>query len=81
MCIRDRQVLAPNTMCEVENNHDDTLKIINDTLEVNSSKISGGSRNTRAVTGLNCAGYGSSVCVTATFGFVAAGLVLQKLLG
>jgi tRNA threonylcarbamoyladenosine dehydratase len=31
-------------------------------------------------TGLNCAGYGSSVCVTAPFGFVAASLVLQQLL-
>jgi len=30
--------------------------------------------------GLNCAGYGSSVCVTAPFGFAAAGLLLQQLL-
>lgn len=29
--------------------------------------------------GLNCAGYGSSVAVTATFGMVAAGWVLQRL--
>ncbi|MEI2636807.1 MAG: tRNA threonylcarbamoyladenosine dehydratase [Methylotenera sp.] len=33
-----------------------------------------------AFTGLNCAGYGSSVCVTAPFGFMAAGLVLRQLL-
>jgi tRNA threonylcarbamoyladenosine dehydratase len=33
-----------------------------------------------AITGLNCAGYGSSVCVTAPFGFAAAGLLLQQLL-
>jgi tRNA A37 threonylcarbamoyladenosine dehydratase len=32
------------------------------------------------VTGLNCAGYGSSVCVTAPFGFAAAGLLLNQLL-
>ena len=32
------------------------------------------------ITGLNCAGYGSSVCVTAPFGFAAAGLMLQALL-
>lgn len=32
-----------------------------------------------AITGLNCAGYGSSVCVTASFGFVAASWVLQKI--
>jgi tRNA A37 threonylcarbamoyladenosine dehydratase len=29
--------------------------------------------------GLNCAGYGSSVAVTAVFGFVAAGAVLNAL--
>jgi tRNA A37 threonylcarbamoyladenosine dehydratase len=33
-----------------------------------------------AITGLNCAGYGSSVCVTAPFGFTAAGLLIQLLL-
>jgi len=33
-----------------------------------------------AITGLNCAGYGSSVCVTAPFGFAAAGLLLRQLL-
>lgn len=32
-----------------------------------------------AVTGLNCAGYGSSVCVTAPFGMAAAALVLNIL--
>jgi tRNA A37 threonylcarbamoyladenosine dehydratase len=31
------------------------------------------------VTGINCAGYGSAVVVTASFGFVAAGHVLRKL--
>lgn len=33
-----------------------------------------------AVTGLNCAGYGSSVCVTAPFGFAAAAALLAKIL-
>ncbi len=33
------------------------------------------------VTGLNCAGYGSAVVVTAAFGFVAAAYVLRKLAG
>jgi len=33
-----------------------------------------------AITGLNCAGYGSSVCVTAPFGFAAAGLLILQLL-
>ena len=32
-----------------------------------------------AITGLNCAGYGSSVCVTAPFGFAATGLLLKQL--
>ncbi|NOT14906.1 MAG: tRNA threonylcarbamoyladenosine dehydratase [Methylotenera sp.] len=32
------------------------------------------------ITGLNCAGYGSSVCVTAPFGFTAASLLLQQLI-
>lgn len=32
-----------------------------------------------SVTGLNCAGFGSSMVVTATFGMVAAGHVLRKL--
>ena len=31
------------------------------------------------ITGINCAGYGSAVVVTASFGFVAAGHVLRKL--
>jgi tRNA A37 threonylcarbamoyladenosine dehydratase len=33
----------------------------------------------RGITGINCAGFGSSVVVTATFGMVAAGHVLQAL--
>lgn len=36
--------------------------------------------NEPAITGLSCAGYGSSVCVTASFGFAAAGLLLKQLL-
>ena len=36
--------------------------------------------NDSGITGLNCAGYGSSVCVTATFGFAATGLLLQILM-
>ena len=33
-----------------------------------------------ALTGLHCGGYGSSVMITATFGFMAASLALKKLL-
>ena len=32
------------------------------------------------LTGLHCGGYGSSVMVTAAFGFIAASLALKKLL-
>jgi len=32
-----------------------------------------------SITGLNCAGFGSSMVVTATFGMVAAGHLLRKL--
>lgn len=54
-------------------------------LEALRSKPSGASEITScdfepAITGLNCAGYGSSVCVTAPFGFAAAGLMLDILL-
>lgn len=76
----DEQMLLPNTMCEVDNINDNTHNIIDDALEANAHVASGDSKNARGITGLNCAGYGSSVCVTATFGFVATGLVLQELL-
>mgnify|MGYP003485977196 CR=1 FL=1 len=33
----------------------------------------------RSVTGLNCAGYGSAMVVTATFGMAAAAHILNKL--
>jgi len=32
-----------------------------------------------SVTGLNCAGFGSSMVVTASFGMIAAGHILSKL--
>ena len=35
--------------------------------------------DSEGVTGLNCAGYGSAVVVTASFGLVAAAHVLRKL--
>lgn len=34
----------------------------------------------KGITGLNCVGYGSSVCVTAPFGFIAAGLLIKQIL-
>jgi len=37
------------------------------------------SETNEGLNGLNCDGYGSAVVVTASFGFVAAGLVLRKL--
>lgn len=54
-------------------------------LKALSHKASGDAKITScdvssAITGLNCAGYGSSVCVTAPFGFAAAGIIVQLLL-
>ncbi|MFM9835731.1 MAG: ThiF family adenylyltransferase [Methylophilaceae bacterium] len=54
-------------------------------LRANSDKLSSNAELTScdlgiSLMGLNCAGYGSSVCVTATFGFAAAGLILSQLL-
>jgi tRNA A37 threonylcarbamoyladenosine dehydratase len=43
--------------------------------------VDGDDRNSGGVTGLNCAGFGSSMVVTATFGMVAAGHLLRKLAG
>ena len=45
------------------------LQASSDACEVNPS-----------ITGLNCAGYGSSVCVTAPFGFVAAQYALNHII-
>jgi len=36
--------------------------------------------STAGLTGLNCAGYGSSICVTATAGFVAAQQAIGQLI-
>ena len=36
-------------------------------------------KSREGMTGLNCSGYGSAVAVTATFGFVAAGLLIDRL--
>ncbi len=40
-----------------------------------------GHKQDAGVTGLNCAGFGSAMVVTASFGLVAAGFVLRKLAG
>jgi tRNA A37 threonylcarbamoyladenosine dehydratase len=64
----DELVLQPNEVCALEKSADN----INDV--DNTIKKSG------AITGLNCAGYGSSVSVTACFGFVAAQLALNCIL-
>ena len=50
--------------------------------ELDSPRIHAGAGDAQnnAITGLNCAGYGSSVSVTATFGFVAAQLALNCIL-
>ncbi len=59
--------------------YSDEQTIKPDALETSCNVTSADAKNS-AITGLNCAGYGSSVCVTASFGFVAVSLVLQQLL-
>ena len=71
----DEPVLAPNEVCTLEKNSD----IGNDALQANIHEGSGDAKNARAITGLNCAGYGSSVCVTAPMGFAAAQLAINLL--
>ncbi len=64
---------AENTICALEKNTD----IITDALQANTSAAAGDAKNPRAITGLNCAGYGSSVCVTAPMGFALAQLAIN----
>ena len=77
----DELVLQPNEVCALEK----TTDIIGGTLQTtniltNGHVAAGEAKIARAITGLNCAGYGSSVSVTATFGFVAAQLALNCIL-
>lgn len=76
----DELVLQPNEaendVCALEK----STNITNDALQANMHEASSDAKNPRAITGLNCAGYGSSVSVTATFGFVAAQLALNCIL-
>jgi tRNA A37 threonylcarbamoyladenosine dehydratase len=48
--------------------------------EIDDAGGTDASEQTNGPTGLNCAGFGSSVCVTASFGFVAASHVLKALM-
>jgi tRNA A37 threonylcarbamoyladenosine dehydratase len=64
----DEQTIKPNAM---------NLK--KDALQANIHAGAGDTKNT-SISGLNCAGYGSSVCVTAPFGFMAAGLALDLII-
>jgi tRNA threonylcarbamoyladenosine dehydratase len=72
----DEPVLAPNQVCDTQIDSD----IKDDALQANIHAAAGDAKISRAITGLNCAGYGSSVCVTAPFGFAAAQLAINHLL-
>lgn len=48
--------------------------------DASSAPLPAANLNANAITGLNCAGYGSSVCVTAPFGFAAVALLLATIL-
>jgi len=65
----DEPVVQPNEVC---------------VLTLESSALAIGAQQSlepqQGVTGLNCAGYGSSVCVTATFGFALANLAIKAVL-
>ena len=58
--------------CEIEVDADNDALDIDQADQADSSKSEG-------VTGLNCAGFGSAMVVTASFGLVAAGFVLRKI--
>jgi tRNA threonylcarbamoyladenosine dehydratase len=64
---------AENALCALEKSND----IVSDALEANASAAAGDAKSSRAITGLNCAGYGSSVCVTAPMGFALAALAIN----
>lgn len=57
------------------------LKHSSASLHANIHEAAGDAKNadvkTNSITGLNCAGYGSSVCVTAPMGFAAAQLAIN----
>ena len=76
----DEPTLMPNTaenaLCALEK----STIIISDALQANSSAAAGDAKNPRAITGLNCAGYGSSVCVTAPMGFTLAQLAINLII-
>lgn len=56
----------------------DIVAIYSDEAVIKPDAICAAEEN--AITGLNCAGYGSSVCVTAPFGFAAAAALIRQLL-
>ena len=77
----DEPVLTPNEaenetkkeLCALEKSDD----MVGGALRPNIHAASGDAVNARAITGINCAGYGSSVCVTAPMGFAAAQLAIN----
>ena len=88
----DELVLQPNEVCALEKNTDIISGALQpqglppqnipakagySCVKANSHKTSSAAKNARAITGLNCAGYGSSVCVTAPMGFTLAQLAIN----
>ena len=73
---------AENDICALEKNTDiisdaTGLKHSSAGLQANTRVAAGDVKSPRAITGLNCAGYGSSVCVTAPMGFALAQLAIN----
>jgi tRNA threonylcarbamoyladenosine dehydratase len=66
---------AENELCALEKSDN----IITDAPQDSIHEAAGDAKDARAITGLNCAGYGSSVCVTAPMGFALAALAINHI--
>ena len=85
----DEPVISPieveKTQCDIELDLNTNSNIGNDALAATKILTYGQAasspiKKARTITGINCAGYGSSVCVTAPIGFAAAQLAINRLL-
>jgi tRNA A37 threonylcarbamoyladenosine dehydratase len=75
---------GPKAKFKVSAVYSDEPLIYPEVLALDTSEAAGSGDTVPAVAGpvgLNCAGFGSSVCVTASFGFAAAAYVLRNIAG
>ena len=86
----DEAVMAPetqsaqDTICALEKDTSLSQAVLPATLQASQasqeSQESQAKNQSQAITGLNCAGYGSSVCVTAPMGFALAQLAINEII-